>query len=47
VAGDRRIDRDARAGSGRDDDLLEVAALRRRRLGAQDLVERGAVVLDE
>src|SRR4051812_33788346 len=47
VAGDRRIDRNAGAGGGRDDDLLQVAALRRRRLGAQNLIERGAVVLGE
>ena len=47
VAGDGRVDRDARAGGRRDDDLLEVAALRGRRLGPQDLVERGAVVLGQ
>ena len=47
VAGDRRVDRDARARGRRDDDLLQVAALRRRRLGAQDLVQRGAVVLGQ
>src|SRR4051812_1335567 len=47
VAGDRRIDRNAGAGGRRHDDLFQVAALRRRRLGAQDLVECGTVVLDE
>src|SRR5258708_4073434 len=47
VAGDRRVDRDAWAGGRRDDNLLQVAALGRRRLGPQDLIEGRTVVLGE
>ena len=36
VASDRRVDRNARADGGRDDDLLQVATLRWRRLGPRD-----------
>src|SRR5450756_231636 len=42
-----RIDLDPGAHRGADGDRLDVLALRRRRLGAQDLVEDGTVVLNE
>src|SRR4051812_9845686 len=47
VAGAVRVHRDARAHGRGDGDLLEVPALGRRRLGAEDLVEGGGVVLDQ
>src|SRR3954452_11395919 len=47
VAGAVRVDRDARAHRRGDGDLLQVPALGRRRLGPQDLVQRGRVVLDQ
>src|SRR5699024_5003352 len=47
VAGAVHIDRDTGAHGGGHGDLLDVAALRGGRLQAQDLVERGHVVLDQ
>src|SRR3954451_14142675 len=47
VAGAQRVDRDARAHRRGEGDLLQVPALRRRRLGAEDVVQRGRVVLDQ
>src|SRR5205823_11036796 len=43
----RRIDVDTGAHRGRERDLPDVAALRRRRLRAHDLVDDGGVVLHE
>src|SRR5919197_95860 len=47
VAGLGRVDLDAGPHRGGDGDALDVAALGRRRLGPQDLVEHDLVVLDQ
>src|SRR4029453_13962259 len=47
VAGGPGVDLDAGAHRGGDGDALDVAALGRGRLGAEDLVQHGLVVLDQ